>query len=310
MKTIKLGIFGLERGASFFESVLVNNGEIVALCERNRAKLENTAQSLPEKPACYTDFDAFLEHDMDAVFLANCFHEHAPYAIRCLEKGLHVLSKCTSNLTMAEGVALVRAAEKSKGFYMLAETYPFMQFNQEMRRVYRSGSLGKVLFAEGEYNHPFDLNDTEAHKGLRPYAGHWRNFLPRTYYITHSLGPLMYITGSIPTRVTAMPVFATLDEYDYNGCFVGDRAAIITCLNNDNSVYRVTGCAAFGAHENSYRVCATKGQIENVRGSGGKVMLRYNDCEKPKGAECERYYQPEWPANLKKLIERAWARRR
>ena len=121
MKTIKLGIFGLERGASFFESVLVNNGEIVALCERNRAKLENTAQSLPEKPACYTDFDAFLEHDMDAVFLANCFHEHAPYAIRCLEKGLHVLSECTSNLTMAEGVALVRAAEKSKGFYMLAE---------------------------------------------------------------------------------------------------------------------------------------------------------------------------------------------
>lgn len=305
MKNIRLGIFGLGRGASFFESILVNNGEVVALCERDKAKLEETAKSLPEKPTCYTDFDAFLEHDMDAVFLANCFHEHSFYAIRCLEKGLHVLSECTSNLTMAEGVTLVRAAEKSQAFYMLAENYPFMQFNQEMRRVYRGGSLGKVLFAEGEYNHPFNLNDTALHKSLRPYAEHWRNFLPRTYYITHSLAPLMYITGSVPTRVSAMPVYAPLDEYDYNGCLVGDRAAIITCLNNDDSVYRVTGCAAFGAHHNAYRVCGTKGQIENVRGGGGKVMLRYNDWEKPEGAECEHYYQPEWPAELKELIERA-----
>ena len=51
--------------------------------------------------------------------------------------------------------------------------------------------------------------------------------------------------------------------------------------NDDGSVFRFTGCAAFGGHHNAYRVCGTKGQIENLRGMGGKVMLRYNKWEKP-----------------------------
>ena len=50
---------------------------------------------------------------MEAVFLCNFFHDHAPFAIKALERNIHVLSECTSNGTMAEGVALVRAAKKS-----------------------------------------------------------------------------------------------------------------------------------------------------------------------------------------------------
>lgn len=305
MKTIKLGIFGLGRGSSFLKDVLFNDGEVVALCDRDVEKMEAAASNLPEKPAFYTDFDEFIKHDMDAVFLANCFHEHAPFAIRCLEAGFHVLSECTSNATMAEGVALVRAAEKSKGFYMLAENYPFMRFNQEMRRVYRGGSLGKAVYAEGEYNHPFNMDDTEGHKALRPYPDHWRNYLPRTYYITHSLAPLMYITGAIPKRVTALACYAPFKEFNHIGSAVGDRAAIITTLNHDDSVYKVTGCAAFGAHSNSYRVCGTLGQIENLRGIPEKVMLRYNDWNIPEGMEEINHYLPEWPAELKELIEKA-----
>lgn len=305
MKTIRLGIFGLGRGSTFMKDVLANDGEVVALCDRDVAKMEAAASNLPENPAFYTDFDEFIKHDMDAVFLANCFHEHAPFAIRCLEAGFHVLSECTSNATMAEGVALVRAAEKSKGFYMLAENYPFMRFNQEMRRVYRGGSLGKVLYAEGEYNHPFNMDNKEEHKALRPYAGHWRNFLPRSYYITHSLAPLMYITGAMPKRVTALACYAPFDEFSHVGSPVADRAAIITTLNHDDSVFKVTGCAAFGAHSNSYRVCGTLGQIENHRGIPEKVMLRYNSWNIPEGMEEVNNYLPEWPAELKELIEKA-----
>lgn len=305
MKKIRLGIFGLGRGSGFAEPIIVNGGEVVALCDRDENKMAEAAENLENKPAMYTDFDKFIEHDMDAVFLSNCFHEHAPFAIRCLEKGLNVLSECTSNITMAEGVALVRAAEKSKGIYMLAENYPFMLFNQEMKKVYQGGTLGKVLFAEGEYNHPFNMDNKNDHKSLRPYPEHWRNYLPRTYYITHSLAPLMYTTGSVPKRVSAMPVFAPFDEFSICGTFVGDRAAIITTLNDDDSVFRVTGCAAFGAHENSYRICGTKGQIENLRGQGSTVCLRYNDWEVPENMQRESTYEPEWNAEDKDAIERA-----
>ena len=39
---------------------------------------------------------------------------------------------------------------------MLAENYPFTRFNMEMRRLYRTGEIGRVTYAEGEYNHPMD----------------------------------------------------------------------------------------------------------------------------------------------------------
>lgn len=305
MKTVKIGIFGLGRGSSFYNNILLNNGEIVAVCDRQEEKLAEARTLLGKDLAVYTDFDAFLNHEgMEAVFLCNFFHEHAPYAIRALEKNIHVLSECTSNGTMAEGVELVRAAEKSKALYMLSENYPFMIFNREMRRVYRGGTLGKLLFAEGEYNHPLNPMNNEEIKKLRPYAKHWRNNLPRTYYVTHSLAPLMYITGASPVRVTAMPAYAPMNEGVLKGIELGDQAAIITCLNDDESVFRVTGCAAFGAHENSYRICGVKGQIENVRGEN-RVMLRYNKWDVPEGGVASSTYMPEWNDKDSKLIEKA-----
>ena len=304
MRPIRLGIFGCLRGSSFPKIVLMNNGEIVALCDRSTEKMEQTAKDLPEKPTFYTDFDAFLEHDMDAVVLANYFHEHAPYAIRCLEKGLHVLSECLSNGTMADGVALVRAAKRSSAIYMLGENYPYMQYNQEINRVYRSGVLGKALYAEGEYNHPYDPRDVEYQIRLTPRTKHWRNYLPCTYYITHALSPLMKITGAAPIRVSAMPIWLPEDRVA-TGSYVGDASAIITCLNDDNSVFRVTGRAAFGGKENSFRICGDRGQIENVRGGNGKVMLRYNEWQTPSGAEAEKFYKPDWPEECRALVKRS-----
>jgi predicted dehydrogenase len=263
MKTIRIGIFGVRRGSDFFKSILSNNGEIVAVCEKNQERVAEALKQLGNHVTVYDDFDKFIEHPMDAVLIANYFHEHAEYAIKCLEKNIHVLSECTSNATMAEGVALVRAVEKSKAIYMLSENYPFMRFNVEMRRVFRSGALGKLIYAEGEYNHPIDPFDNKEIKGLRPYRTHWRNCLPRSYYITHSLAPLMHITGAVPVRVTAMPCYVPFPNDSLLNCNVNDRAAIITCLNDDDSVFRVTGCAAFGGHNNFYRVCGEKGQIEN-----------------------------------------------
>ncbi len=303
MEKIRLGVFGLGRGRSLFSSMLAAGAEIVAVCEKDERRIEEARKIAPDI-AVYRNFDEFIEHPMDAVMLCNYFNEHAEYAVRCLEKDLHVLSETTSNTTMADGVRLVRAAEKSKAFYMIAENYPFMVFNQEMRRVYREGTLGHVLFAEGEYNHPLNPNNMNEVVRLRPTPDHWRNNIPRSYYITHSLAPLMYITGQRPVRVSAMPVYG-YEEDVTNPLNTHDRAAIITTVNDDRSVFRVTGCAAFGAHENSYRICGELGQIENVRGSGNMVMLNYNKWNIPEGLEEHNYYKPEFPEEDKPLLEKA-----
>jgi len=304
MKKIRIGIFGIGRGMDFVANFEANGAEVVSLFDGNEEKLKAAcAYYTKGKASTFTNYDEFLDSGVDAILLANPFHEHTPYAIKALEKGIHVLSECTSNSTMAEGVALVRAAEKSNAFYMLAENYPFMRFNQEMRRVYRSGNLGKFLFGEGEYNHPG--NPGRGSHDLNPYPKHWRNYNPATYYITHSLAPLMFITGAFPKRVSAFPVYAPYYDAEALGSQTGDRAAIVTCLNDDDSVYRVVGCSKFGAHENSYRICGTKGQIENVRGGEDKVMLRYNDWDIPEGEKECNYYLPEWPEGYAEAAEKA-----
>lgn len=291
MEKIRVGIFGLRRGSNFIDEIKYNGGEIVAVCEKDE---EHTRSVLPaiEGASVYTDFDSFIEHPMDAVILANFYPEHAEYAIKCLEKNVHVLSECVSNATMSEGVRLCEAAEKSSAIYMLAENYPYMIFNREMKKVYRGGTLGRIYYAEGEYNHPMDWYNTKEVLSVRPYEKHWRNYLPRTYYITHSLAPIMAATGSFPKRVTAMPVYAPLPEDCPTLSHVADVASIISILNDDGSVFKVTGCAAFGAHGNSYRLCCEKGQIENVRGTD-KVMLRYNSWQIPEGKEEVNFYEPE-----------------
>ncbi len=307
MERIKIGVFGVGRGMDVAKNFMLQNCDVVAICDSHKERREEAAAKLGDTVAVYDSFDEFINHDMDAVIVANYFNEHAPYTIRLLEKGIHVFSECISNGTMAEGVELVRAYEKykDKAVYMLAENYPQMLFNREIKRICDGGSLGKILYAEGEYNHPGDPNDVRFKKVYNYFEGHWRNYLPRSYYVTHSLGPIMWATGATPKRVTAMAVFAPVEGDVPTASFGGDRAAVIMTQNDDGSIFRFTGCAAFGAHHNAYRVCGTNGQVENLRGMGKKVMLRYNEWSKPEGAPADCLYEPNWNDPDEALIKKS-----
>ena len=305
MKTIRIGIFGTRRGDSYVKNILMNNGEVVALCDKDEKYLKKSQEKLGGDVAVYTDFDEFIKHPMDACLIANYFHEHSEYAIRCLEKNINVLCECTSNSTMAEGVKLVRASEKSKAIFMLAENYPFMLFNQEIKKVYEGGTLGKVLYAEGEYNHPTNLYNTDDLSLFFDSEKHWRLFLPKTYYITHSLAPLMYATGSRPVKVVAMPVFAPEPKDTPRAGNVGDVAAVMLITNDDNSVFKVTGHSTFGAEENSYRIMGKRGQIENMRGNADTIILNYNDWEVPEGKSHHNTYKVEIDEENVEFIKKA-----
>lgn len=294
MSNLKLGILGTGRAKFLVPDFLLNGFDIVAVCDFNQERIKMVTDQLGDDVKCYTDFDEFINHDMDAVFLGNFFHEHAPFAIKCFEKGIHVLSECISNGTMAEGVELLRAFEKSSSIYMLAENYPQRRSCLEMKRVCQGGTLGKLLYAEGEYNHPGKGGDASFAKMYNYFPEHWRNYLPRSYYVTHSLGPIMAATGANPVRVTCFNIFTQPNKDVPTYSHVGDRAAIIMTQNDDGSVFRFTGCANFGAHHNNYRVCGTKGQIENIWGMDDKIMLRYNEWQIPEGMEAVNIYEPEW----------------
>ncbi len=306
MKKIKIGIFGAWRGSHVAENFMLLNCDIVALCDKRPEARERAIKTLGLVGVKEFDsFDEFIKEDMDAVILANYFHEHAPFAIKCFERGIHVFSECISNGTMAEGVELIRAFEKSSSIYMLAENYPQMIFNREIKRVCDGGTLGKIIYAEGEYNHPGNPNNITYRKDYNYFLGHWRNYLPRSYYVTHSLGPIMWATGATPKKVTSFAAFAPIEGDVPTASHGGDRVSIITTQNDDGSIFRFTGSAGFGGHHNSYRVCGTKGQIENLRGMGDQVMLRYNGWELPEGLKEVNLYTPGWNDPEEEIIKKS-----
>ena len=142
-KPVRVGILGVGRGEDFMLNAAAAGLQLVAICDQWKEKLDEVGRQY--NLATYTDYGKFLEHDMDAVVLANYFHQHAPFAIQALQAGKHVLSECAACNTLAEGVALCRAVEKSGKIYMLAENYPYTAWNQEITRRYRKGEIGRVV---------------------------------------------------------------------------------------------------------------------------------------------------------------------
>lgn len=289
---IRVGVVGVGRGQSFVEGATEAAGmKLVALCDIWEARLHDLAGQ--HHVAAYTDYESFLEHDMDAVILANYFHEHAPFAVKALEAGKHVMSETASNTTLAEGVALCRAVEETGRIYMLAENYPYTAFSQEMQRLYRTGEIGEVTYAEGEYNHPMDLEDVLR---ISPGLNHWRAWIPSTYYCTHALAPLVYITGTRPVKVNGLSIVNR--DVDKKTVRIADPGSVILCRMDNGAVFRLFGLTLPG-HSNWYRVHGTRGAMEITRGGGyfgpGQVRVWHEEWDRKPDEEAERVYTPDWP---------------
>lgn len=291
-KLIKVGVIGVGRGQSFAQGATELVGmKLVAICDTWEERLKSVGKKYGV--ATYTDYDKFLEHDMDAVVLANYFHEHAPFAVKALKAGKHVMSECTCNSTLAEGVELCRTVEKTGLIYMLAENYPYTAFNMEMRRLYQTGEIGRVTYAEGEYNHPMD---PESRLAISPGMYHWRNWIPSTYYCTHALAPLMFITNTMPVKVNGLSI--AIPEVNAKVVRKGDAGSVILCRMDNGAVFRIFGLIVPG-HSNWYRIHGTKGAMETVRGPGyfgpGLIRVWHEEWDVKKGTILDRTYLPDWP---------------
>ncbi len=289
---IRVGVVGIGRGRSFARGAGELTGmKLVALCDTWEERLEQTGNEFGVET--YTDFDRFLEHDMDAVVLANYFHEHAPFAIKALAAGKHVMSETSACFTLAEGVELVRAVERSGLTYMFAENYPYMVFNQEMRRLYQAGEVGTAMYAEAEYIHP---DPADVVMGRSPGMYHWRNWIPATYYCTHSLGPIMYITETWPEKVNGFIMRAYDDDLVMDRIIkFSDPSSMIALRMDNGAVVRLVQVRLRG-HGVWVRVHGSRGLMENLRG-GDRNMLRVvrEQYHEERRHPQEVIYQPDFP---------------
>jgi predicted dehydrogenase len=290
---IRVGVVGIGRGQTFMRQAVSAGMELVAICDTWEERLAEVGQTYGI--ATYVDYDAFLAHDLDAVVLANYFHEHAPFAIKALQAGKHVMSECAACNTLAEGVELCRTVEETGRIYMLAENYPFTAFNLELARLYRAGEIGRILYAEGEYNHPGSF---DWHMGIAPGLRHWRNNLPTTYYCTHAMAPLMVITDTMPVRVNGFTTPLPEDSLRQRLWRQQDVGGLIIARMDNGTVIKLLQGGLPG-HSIFYRLHGECGLLETGRGPGywgpGSVRVVHDEWDLKPGQVAETIYYPIFP---------------
>lgn len=278
MKKIRIGVFGASRGHEIID-ICRKNGEteIVAVCDKEKSVLERYKKINGLKT--FEKFEDFIECEMDGVVLANYANEHAPFAIECLKKGLHVLSEVLPFASLKEAVELVEAVEKSGAIYSYAENYCYMPAITEMKKTYQSGALGELEYAEGEYVHNCEPIWPDITYGD---PNHWRNNKPANYYCTHSIGPVLFVTKLRPVSVTGF-------ELPFSG-----RMARMGCKSGTSGIEMLTlenGAVVKSVHGNLdkdsvwYSLYGEKGRMESARydAKNGEMRTLYKNIDTCEG---------------------------
>jgi len=291
MKKVRIGVFGGGRGRSAIVQLLANKDcEVVAICDKFEPLLEKCRETAkqanyPVDIKYFTDFEEFFKFDMDAVILANYAHEHAPYAVRFLRSGRHVMSECLTMSCMKEAVELIEAVEESGMIYSYAENYCYTKARWEMRKLYRSGVLGELQYAEGEYLHDCAPIWPQITYGER---NHWRNIMPSTFYCTHSIGPILYMTGLRPVQVVAFETPNT-DNMHNLGTNSGTLCMEAITLNN-GAILKSTHFNIKSNRHSSYQLNGTLGGCQDI--GGGKIGVYLEPAGK-NGNGFHTEYSPE-----------------
>ncbi len=275
-RKIKIGVFGAGRGQSMMDFCKCSEtSELVAVCDAWQWQLDRARRRFGESVTYYTDFEEFIKHDMDTVIIANYANEHAPYAIRCLQNGKNVLSEVLPVQTMKEAVELVEAVEKSGKIYAYAENNCFMPAPHKMRELYLEGSLGDFEYGEGEYVHNCEPDWFFLTIGN---PNHWRNTMSAFYYCTHSIGPMIHITGQRPVKVTGfeLPFNKRMERMGAKAGPIGiemitlESGAVVKCMQG------------VGPARNSiwYSIYGSKGRMESGREDeeDGDVKKLFVNC--------------------------------
>lgn len=169
-------------------------GDLVAVASRSSERAEAYAAQW-DIPRAFGSYEALLESDeVDAVYIGLPNNLHAPWTIRALECGKHVLCEKPFALTLAE-VERMTAAARERGL-ALAEAFMYRHHPQTKiaGEMVRDGRLGEVVVVRGIFNfHGLSLTNVR----LRPEMGGGCLWDVGCYPVSMA----QYILGGPPTWV-------------------------------------------------------------------------------------------------------------
>jgi len=202
-KVWRVGLVGLSRGSAYGNLAYRNpRFDIVALCDSSERALATYRKefNLPDSQ-CFTDYEDFIHKSpLDAVIIGTPIPVHAEQAMLALDAGVNVMSEVTASNTIEGCAGIVKAARRSGKIYMLAENTIYRPLFSEWEKITKSGRLGEIIYAEADYLHPIPSLLIDPGTGEKK----WRADRFPVHYCSHSIGPILHLTGDRIVRAMAI----------------------------------------------------------------------------------------------------------
>lgn len=273
MKKMKVGIVGASRG-SVYNSIFGKGGrsEVTAICDIDQVNLNKAANELGLKDAqLFSKYDDFINADIDMVVIGTPIPCHEEQAVKALEMDKHVFSEVTAANTIEGCEAIFKAAGKSKGEYMLAENYVYLDYIQKWKNYIDRGMIGRIHYAEAEYVHDIRnlLVNTDTGETF------WRTYRPPIHYCTHCIGPLLFLMDDYIVKATGCGNRSTIMT-DFWPSTIDMQVALFETKKGSIIKILRSQVTPREPHIVTYEVYGTKGFLETGRTPGyDTIGLRY-----------------------------------
>ncbi|MFC4057644.1 Gfo/Idh/MocA family protein [Planomonospora corallina] len=146
---MRYAFVGLGHRAQMYVDALLGDwrdtGEIVALCDTNRTRMDYYAELIGrDVPRFAPDDYAKMLELCDAVVVATVDATHAHYVVTALDAGKRVIVEKPLTIDAASCAAIAAAAERSTGSLVVTFNYRYSPRNSAVRRLIMEGAIGEI----------------------------------------------------------------------------------------------------------------------------------------------------------------------
>lgn len=158
MRQVKIGVIGLGWfGEKHCEALSgIPQAELAAICTRTGSRLDEVGDRFriaPEKR--YTDYRALLaDPEIEAISITTMWDQHVEPAVAALQAGKHVFLEKPMASTVADCDAIVDAAGKASGHFLVGHICRFNPRYAAAREAIAAGRIGRVISMYSRRNLP------------------------------------------------------------------------------------------------------------------------------------------------------------
>ena len=297
MNKVRIGSVGLGRlGLQHAKNIAgrIRNAELVALCDVDTAKLENTADMLGVKQRFSSYEDLLTCKDIDAVVLVSPSALHTGQIAAALAAGKHVFSEKPLGVSVAECMEAEKAVQAHPELtFMLGFMRRFDESYQYAHDKVVAGEIGRVLLFRACSQDPEKFIE-----GSIAFAAHSGGaFLDMA---VHDIDLARWFTGSEPETVYAIGGCYAHNEFaKYKD---GDNVSCLMKFKNDCMVFLFAGRTAPHGYNVETEIIGTKG-ILRIASVPQKNLVEILDNQGVRRECSEHFIERFGPAYVNEVQE-------